>query len=468
MIPKILHRVWLSYENKSYNEVLNDRCKNAINTQNEHCKDFTIMEWGNECVDYYIDKYPMFKRFYCDVKNLAYCSDIIRLDVLYRFGGIYLDTDVEVFHPLNNEKILNSRFFIGQECVDKNDKHSLCGHLVSNGIVGAEKGNKIIKSFLDVTTTFITQEHCALEEPMRKLTLFCKSHKHKIIETFDELQHVDVDECIPIFKAYNLDRANDKRNTCDLKLFDHFLNFSWEKFLYQPRIPKTIHWCYLSNPYPELVEKCLKTWEKYCPDYTIKRWDLTNINFDELPKWCKVAYDNKLYAFVADYIRVKAVYEEGGVYLDSDVCLCTTEPFKEYEGSKLWIPIENVFSPYINNYKGIKYKHGIGVNPVFFGGEAGHPYLKDLLDRYDEFPEDYPIYACEYKAPIAPSVWSSVMENYNFKYLNKEQHISSGIRILSDEKFKHLSKTVDRKKLKALHLACNSWVKDSDKNKNKY
>lgn len=463
MIPKILHRVWLSYDGKSYNEALNERCKNAIKMQNECCKDFTIMEWGNECVDYYLEKYPMFKRYYCDVKNLAYCSDIIRLDVLYRYGGIYLDTDVGVFQPLNNKKILNSRFFIGQECVDNNAKHSLYGHMVSNGIMGAEKGNKIIKSFLDVTTTFITQEHCALEEPMRKLTLFCKSHKHKIVETFDELHKVDVDEYIPIFKACNLDRANDEKNTCDLKLFDHFLNFSWEKFLYQPRIPKTIHWCYLSNPYPELVEKCLKTWKKYCPDYTIKRWDLTNINFDELPKWCKVAYDNKLYAFVADYIRVKAVYEEGGIYLDSDVCLCVNNPFEDYVKNRLWIPMENVFSPYINAYQGVKYRHGIGVNPVFFGAEAGHPYFKELLDRYDSLPDNYPLLACKYKAPIAPSVWSSVMEKYGLQYKNEEQYLKQGIHILTDEKFKHLGLTNNRNGLKALHLACNSWVRNSNK-----
>lgn len=465
MIPKILHRVWLSYDGKSYNESLNERCKNAIKMQNECCKDFTIMEWGNECVGYYLEKYPMFKRYYCDVKNLAFCSDIIRLDVLYRYGGIYLDTDVEVFQPLNNEKILNNRFFIGQECVDNNEKHSLCGHLVTNGIIGAEKENKIIKSFLDVTTTFITQEHCALEEPMRKMTMFCKSHKHKIIETFDELQKVDVDECIPIFKACNLDRANDEMNTCDLKLFDHFLNFSWEKFLYQPRIPKIIHWCYLSNPIPELVEKCLKTWKKYCPDYTIKRWDLTNIDFNELPKWCKVAYDNKLYAFVADYIRVKAVYEEGGVYLDSDVCCCVPNPFEDYVKNRLWIPMENVFSPYINNYKGIKYKHGIGVNPVFFGAEAGHPYLKELLDRYDSLPDNYPLLACKYKAPIAPAVWSSVMETYGLQYKNEEQYLKHGIHVLTDEKFKHLGLAGDRKGLSALHIACNSWVQNNNKHK---
>lgn len=239
MIPKILHRVWISYDGKSYNEVLNDRCINAIKMQNECCKDFIIIEWGTpEHVRYYADKYPMFKKFYYDVKNLAFCSDIIRLDVLYRFGGIYLDTDVEVFQPLNNEKLLNSRFFIGKECVESPIENRHCaidGHLVSNAIIGAEANNKIIKSFLDVVTFNSHGQNyikpCDIDAPMNKLSLFCRGQKHKEVETFDELHKVDIDEYIPIFKPCNIDRANDPSNTCDLKLFDHFYNFSWHKFL---------------------------------------------------------------------------------------------------------------------------------------------------------------------------------------------------------------------------------------------
>lgn len=229
-------------------------------------------------------------------------------------------------------------------------------------------------------------------------------------------------------------------------------------------IPKIIHWCFLTEPYPELVDKCLKTWKKFCPDYTIKRWDLTNIDFNELPQWCKVAYDNKLYAFVADYIRVKAVYEEGGIYLDSDVCCCVLNPFKDYEHDRLWVPLENVAGLSGMKYQGIIYKHGIGANPVFFGAEPGHPYLKELLDRYWEYPDDYAVKAayCD-GAPIAPPVWSSVMEAYGLQYDNKEQNLTHGIHVLTDEKFKHLGFSEDRTGLKALHLACNSWVRSKTK-----
>ena len=226
-------------------------------------------------------------------------------------------------------------------------------------------------------------------------------------------------------------------------------------------IPKVIHWCFLTNPYPALVDKCLQTWKKFCPGYLIKRWDMGNVDFSTMPKWCKVAYDNKLYAFVADYVRVNAIYEEGGIYLDSDVCICEHDPFKEYENERLWIPMENVFTPRIIEYKYKKYKHGVGVNPVFYGAEAGHPYFRDLLKRYDELPDDYAEAASKYfnSVPIAPAVWSSVMEEYGLKYQNKEQHLTEGIHVLSDEKFKHLGLSGDRKGLSAIHLACNSWVR---------
>ena len=50
--------------------------------------------------------------------------------------------------------------------------------------------------------------------------------------------------------------------------------------------------------------------------------------------------------------------------------------------------------------------------------ELRHPYLKELLDRYDSLPDNYPLLACKYNAPIAPAVWSNVMEKYGLQYKN--------------------------------------------------
>ncbi len=84
-------------------------------------------------------------------------------------------------------------------------------------------------------------------------------------------------------------------------------------------IPKIIHYVWVGGkPLSPLAEKCIESWKKYCPDYEIKRWDETNFDLNE-NDFCREAYANKKWAFVSDYIRLKVLYEEGGIYMDTDV-----------------------------------------------------------------------------------------------------------------------------------------------------
>lgn len=84
-------------------------------------------------------------------------------------------------------------------------------------------------------------------------------------------------------------------------------------------IPKIIHYCWLSgDPIPSELQKCMDSWPKVLPDYELKLW-----NFDIFDKnssdWVREAYDAQKYAFAADYIRLYALYNYGGIYLDMDV-----------------------------------------------------------------------------------------------------------------------------------------------------
>lgn len=84
-------------------------------------------------------------------------------------------------------------------------------------------------------------------------------------------------------------------------------------------IPKIIHYCWFgNNELPEVEKKCLKSWKDKLPDYKILFWNEENSNLFEC-EYVQQAYDNKKYAFVSDYIRIKALYEYGGIYLDTDV-----------------------------------------------------------------------------------------------------------------------------------------------------
>lgn len=83
-------------------------------------------------------------------------------------------------------------------------------------------------------------------------------------------------------------------------------------------IPKIIHYCWFGgNEIPSLVQKCIKSWKENLPDYEFKLWNEETFDINS-SEWCKGAYEYKKYAFVADYVRLIVLYENGGIYLDTD------------------------------------------------------------------------------------------------------------------------------------------------------
>lgn len=84
-------------------------------------------------------------------------------------------------------------------------------------------------------------------------------------------------------------------------------------------IPKIIHWCWFGgNPIPDDVKRYLASWQRYCPDYRIICWNEENFDVTQ-NAYCQEAYEAKKWAFVADYVRLKVLWDYGGFYLDSDV-----------------------------------------------------------------------------------------------------------------------------------------------------
>ena len=82
---------------------------------------------------------------------------------------------------------------------------------------------------------------------------------------------------------------------------------------------KIIHYCWFGpKPLGKLEKKCLASWQKFLPDYEIKLWSEENVDLNEC-EFIKEAYQQKKWAFVADYARTKALYEYGGIYFDTDM-----------------------------------------------------------------------------------------------------------------------------------------------------
>lgn len=97
-------------------------------------------------------------------------------------------------------------------------------------------------------------------------------------------------------------------------------------------IPKKIHYCWFGGKeLPEDVKKYIDTWKKYCPDYEIIEWNENNFDVTE-NQYCKEAYEAKKWAFVSDYARLKVLYENGGIYMDTDVEVCKSlDRFLKYD-----------------------------------------------------------------------------------------------------------------------------------------
>lgn len=138
----------------------------------------------------------------------------------------------------------------------------------------------------------------------------------------------------------------------------------------EQKIPRIIHYCWLSNdPIPEQMQKYMQTWRKYLPDYEFKLW-----NFDVFDKnsslWVKQAFESKKYAFAADYIRLYAVYNYGGIYLDMDVEVL--KPFDDLLNNDLMFACED--------------KAGQYLEAGCFGATKEHPFIGKCLEYYTNRP----------------------------------------------------------------------------------
>jgi len=141
-------------------------------------------------------------------------------------------------------------------------------------------------------------------------------------------------------------------------------------------IPKVIHYCWFGgNPLPADVQRCIESWKKYCPDYEIRRWDESNFDCTQ-NLYARQALKAKKWAFASDYARLKIVYDEGGIYLDTDV--------------ELLRPLDDLLE--LPGFMGFEPSYPGGAFPCVvatglgFGAQKGNAVVGALLHDYDGIP----------------------------------------------------------------------------------
>jgi len=130
-------------------------------------------------------------------------------------------------------------------------------------------------------------------------------------------------------------------------------------------IQKIIHYCWFGGKEkPNLVQKCIESWKKYCPEFEIKEWNESNFDVNSCD-YVREAYNEKKWAFVTDYVRLWALFEYGGIYMDTDV-----EVIKSLDG-------------FLNHAGFTGFEDDTYMVTGIIAAEKGLPLMKQLLSYYD-------------------------------------------------------------------------------------
>lgn len=212
-------------------------------------------------------------------------------------------------------------------------------------------------------------------------------------------------------------------------------------------IPKVIHYCWFGKgKLPALAEKCIKSWEKFCPDYKIVCHNEDNFDISQ-NRYAKEAYDAGKWAFASDYARLKVLYDEGGIYFDTDV--------------ELIKPIDELIED--GGYMGFD-DNGVISTGLGFACEKGNELVGALLEDYDGISFKLP--DGTFDLTPCPDRNTKVMESLGMDISNQNQ-VFMGIHMLPEDYLCPMKYYTGKKKITkntySIHHFCASWTSSTAK-----
>lgn len=236
-------------------------------------------------------------------------------------------------------------------------------------------------------------------------------------------------------------------------------------------IPKIIHYVWLGGKsIPNHLQQFIDGWKKKMPDYKIVRWDESNFPISEHP-FVQEAIKNKRWAFAADYIRIYALMNMGGIYMDTDVKVLRR--FDEFLNHSFFTSYENHYSNfeykflygrYINKdgtkIKGVRCIPGVGLMSAVIGSEKGGTLISEMYQFYHSqkyYNKDGSDFCV-----LAPWMQSYCAEKFGLKYLDIKQELADRIVIYPSYVF-----TVNTGKITTnsvtIHVENAAWIKGGNK-----
>lgn len=130
-------------------------------------------------------------------------------------------------------------------------------------------------------------------------------------------------------------------------------------------IPRRIHYCWFGGqPMDPLAIRCLQSWRTLLPGYEIKEWNETNSPLEE--PYCRAAFAARKWSRLSNYVRLHALREEGGIYLDTDMeIIRSLDPLL---GHRCFVAFQQ------------KNKSADWVNNAALGAGAGHSFLTRCIE----------------------------------------------------------------------------------------
>lgn len=214
-------------------------------------------------------------------------------------------------------------------------------------------------------------------------------------------------------------------------------------------IPKTINYCWFgNNEKPQIVKKCIESWKKYCPDYKIIEWNEKNFDIN-INNYVKEAYKEKKYAFVSDFARLWIIYENGGIYLDTDVELIRN--IDDILENKTFFATED--NIYVNT--------GLG-----FGSQKNSEIIRKLIDDYSDI--NFIDENGKMDKTTCPVRNTKVIENYiNTKVNFDKKTVINDICFYSKEFFCPLDYETKKMEITnntfAIHWFSGTWMNKKEK-----
>ena len=206
-------------------------------------------------------------------------------------------------------------------------------------------------------------------------------------------------------------------------------------------IPKIIHYCWFGgNPLPLVAKRCIATWKKFCPDYEIKRWDESNFDINCHP-FVKAAYEAKAWAFVSDYARLKIIYDNGGIYLDTDIKMLKS--FDSLLENQCFLGVQQ---------HGLCIATGLGI-----GAERHSKVVRSMMEQYDGV-----IYSEENKRKMTcPNFNMAALKNIGYEYADEIVRLP-GVTVYPPEYFDPITagnyKNLLSDKSFSIHLGSMAWM----------